>query len=67
MQVPTSLPVRCEGAGIRSEIPAELPTRAQRLYSMLELGSGDTGTPPFVPLPAVLPEIELPGLTGPTP
>jgi hypothetical protein len=34
---------------------------------MLELGSGDTGTPPFVPLPGVLPEVELPGLTGPTP
>ena len=62
---------RCEGAGIRSKIPAEIPARARRLYSMLLLGSGDAAAPPFVPLRAEPLEVELLGdmlgLTGPTP
>jgi hypothetical protein len=66
----------CEGAGIRSKIPAEIPARLLRLYSMLVLGSGDLAAPPFAPLPpAEPPAVELLrevlgdmlGLTGPTP
>jgi hypothetical protein len=69
-------PARCEGAGIRSKIPAEIPARVLRLYSMLVLGSGDPAALPFVPLPpAEPPAVELLGevlgdmlgLTGPTP